>query len=84
MGDERTTTTLKSDMIVPEVFGDIVTAKFKGKLVIANFALTDTTLVGNLRYCSVTKWNQSRDAEDRRKMLQWYQVLLSDADAPRK
>lgn len=60
-----TTTTLKSDMIVPQVFGDIVTAKFKGKLVIANFALTDTTLVGNPGdTVHFPQWNPIGDAVD--------------------
>ena len=59
-----TTTTLKSDMIVPEVFGDIVTPKFKGKLVIANFALTDTTLVGNPERLFIFKMEPIGDAED--------------------
>jgi N4-gp56 family major capsid protein len=60
-----TGTTVKSDMIVPEVFGDMVTAKFKGKLVIANFALTDTNLVGQPGdTIHFPKWNPIGNAED--------------------
>lgn len=40
------TTTKKANMIVPEVFGDMVQAEFKGKLVIGDFAITDNTLEG--------------------------------------
>lgn len=39
--------TKKANMIVPEVFGDMVQAEFKGKLVIGDFAVTDTNLEGN-------------------------------------
>lgn len=38
--------TKKANMIVPEVFGDMVQAEFKGKLVIGDFAITDNTLEG--------------------------------------
>ena len=82
MGDERTTTTLKSDMIVPEVFGDIVTAKFKGKLVIANFALTDTTLVGNPGdTVHFPKWNPIGDAEDLEEDVAMVPEVLTSSDA---
>jgi N4-gp56 family major capsid protein len=81
MGDERTTT-LKSDMIVPEVFGDIVTAKFKGKLVIANFALTDTTLVGNPGdTVHFPKWNPIGDAEDLEEDVAMVPEVLTSSDA---
>ncbi len=82
MADERTTTTLKSDMIVPEVFGDIVTAKFKGKLVIANFALTDTTLVGNPGdTVHFPKWNPIGDAEDLEEDVAMVPEVLTSSDA---
>lgn len=82
MADEITTTTLKSDMIVPEVFGDIVTAKFKGKLVIANFALTDTTLVGNPGdTVHFPKWNPIGDAEDLDEDVAMVPEKLTSSDA---
>ncbi len=81
MADERTTT-LKSDMIVPEVFGDIVTAKFKGKLVIANFALTDTTLVGNPGdTVHFPKWNPIGNAEDLEEDVAMVPEKLTSSDA---
>ena len=77
-----TTTTLKSDMIVPEVFGDIVTAKFKGKLVIANFALTDTTLVGNPGdTVHFPKWNPIGNAEDLEEDVAMVPEKLTSSDA---
>lgn len=39
-------TTKKANMIVPEVFSDMVQAEFKGKLVIGDFAVSDNTLEG--------------------------------------
>lgn len=39
-------TTNASDLIVPDVFADIVSAKFPGQLVLGQFATTDTTLEG--------------------------------------
>lgn len=82
MAGERTTTTLKSDLIVPEVFGDIVTAKFKGKLVIANFALTDTTLVGNPGdTVHFPKWNPIGDAEDLEEDVAMVPEVLTSSDA---
>lgn len=77
-----TNTTLKTNMIVPEVFGDIVTGKFKGKLVIANFALTDTTLVGvpgdTVHF---PKWNTLTDAEDLTEDVAMVPEVLTSADA---
>src|SRR5690606_42004703 len=74
--------TKKANVIVPEVFGDIVTAKFKGKLVIANFALTDTTLVG---YPGDTvhspKWNPIGDAEDLEEDVAMVPEELTSSDA---
>ncbi|HUM43229.1 MAG TPA: N4-gp56 family major capsid protein, partial [Fervidobacterium sp.] len=81
-GNTTTTTTLKSDMIVPEVFGDIVTAKFKGKLVIANFALTDTTLVGNPGdTVHFPKWNPIGDAVDLEEDVAMVPEKLTSSDA---
>ena len=74
--------TKKADMIVPEVFGDIVTAKFKGKLVIANFALTDTTLVGNPGdTVHFPKWNPIGDAEDLEEDVAMVPEKLTSSDA---
>lgn len=39
-------TTVAADLIVPDVFADIVAAKFPGKLVVGQFANTDHTLEG--------------------------------------
>ena len=81
-GTITTTTTLKTDMIVPQVFGDIVTAKFKGKLVIANFALTDTTLVGNPGdTVHFPKWNPIGDAEDLTEDVAMVPEKLTSSDA---
>jgi N4-gp56 family major capsid protein len=75
-------TTKKADVIVPEVFGDIVTAKFKGKLVIANFALTDTTLVGNPGdTVHFPKWNPIGDAEDLTEDVAMVPEKLTSSDA---
>lgn len=38
--------TKKTNMIVPEVFADMVQAEFKGKLTIGDYAITDSTLEG--------------------------------------
>jgi N4-gp56 family major capsid protein len=40
------TQTLASDLIVPEVWGDMVQGEFQGKLVLGNLAASDNTLVG--------------------------------------
>jgi len=82
MANGTTTTTLKSDMIVPEVFGDIVTAKFKGKLVIANFALTDTTLVGRPGdTVHFPKWDPIGDAADLQEDVAMVPEKLTSSDA---
>jgi len=74
--------TKKADVIVPQVFGDIVTAKFKGKLVIANFALTDTTLVGNPGdTVHFPKWNPIGDAEDLQENTAMVPEKLTSGDA---
>lgn len=76
-----TGTTTQSTMIVPDVFGDIVTAKFKGKLVVANFALTDTTLVGNPgETIHFPKWNAITDAEDLTENVEMVPEQLSTSD----
>lgn len=75
-------TTKKANVIVPEVFGDIVTAKFKGKLVIANFALTDNTLVGNPGdTVHFPKWNPIGDAEDLTEDVAMEPEVLTSSDA---
>lgn len=77
-----TGTTKKANVIVPEVFGDIVTAKFKGKLVIANFALTDTSLVGNPGdTVHFPKWNAIGDAEDLTEDVAMEPEVLTSSDA---
>jgi N4-gp56 family major capsid protein len=74
-------TTTKANVIVPEVFGDIVTAKFKGKLVIGNFALTDTTLVGQPgETVHFPKWNAIGDAEDLTENVAMVPEQLTSAD----
>lgn len=76
-----TGTTTQSTMIVPDVFGDIVTAKFKGKLVVANFAVTDTTLVGNPgETIHFPKWNAITDAEDLTENVEMVPEQLSTSD----
>lgn len=40
------TTTVAADLIIPDVFADIVSAKFPGKLVVGQFATTEHTLEG--------------------------------------
>lgn len=58
-------TTTSSSMIKPEVFSDMVQGKFKGKLVIANFAKTDTSLVGNPgEKVNFPKWGTLQDIEN--------------------
>jgi N4-gp56 family major capsid protein len=76
-----TGTTTKSTMIIPDVFGDIVTAKFKGKLVVANFALTDNTLVGTPgETIHFPKWNAIGDAEDLTENVEMVPEQLSTSD----
>lgn len=77
-----TGTTKKTNVIVPDVFGDIVTAKFKGKLVIANFALTDNSLVGNPGdTVHFPKWNPIGDAEDLTEDEAMVPEVLTSSDA---
>lgn len=77
-----TGTTTKSNMIIPEVFGDMVTAKFKGKLVIGNFALTDTTLVGTPGdTVHFPKFNAIGDAEDLTEDVAMVPEVLTSSDA---
>lgn len=77
-----TGTTTKSNMIIPEVFGDMVTAKFKGKLVIGNFALNDTTLVGTPGdTIHFPKFDAIGDAEDLTEDVAMVPEVLTSSDA---
>jgi len=76
-----TGTTLQANVIVPAVFGDIVTASFKGKLVIGNFAMTDTTLVGQPgETVHFPKWNAIGDAEDLTENVAMVPEVLTSGD----
>lgn len=74
-------TTKQTNMIVPEVYADMVTAKFKGKLVIANFALTNTKLVGQPGdTIHFPKWNALTDAADLEEDVAMVPEVLTSTD----
>lgn len=58
------TTTNASDLIVPDVFADIVQAKFPGKLVLGQFATTEHSLEGQPgETITFPSWNALTDAD---------------------
>lgn len=61
------TTTLKSDMIVPEVLADMIAAEFSGQLVIAASEMVrvdDSLLAGGGEAVKVPRWSAISDADD--------------------